>query len=73
MVKLGGNNKHVKHVKTGKFKEIRGQILQNRDEIKIFSKQEKCTVLAKIGGITKSGQMTKKGHQKFYPMKRDFF
>ena len=33
MVNLGGNEKHVKHVlkETGKFNEIKGEILQNKE------------------------------------------
>jgi len=41
MVKVGGNEKHVKYVKTCKFDEIRGEISQSRGEVTNFAKQGK--------------------------------
>jgi len=37
MVKLEGNEKHIKHAKTRKFYEIRGEILKGRGERIIFT------------------------------------
>ena len=51
MVKLGGNEKHINHVKTCKFYENREDILKIRGENNNFREiGGKCIEIAKSGG-----------------------
>ena len=50
MVKVGGNEKHIKYVKTCKFYEIRGKFAKVGGNDNFPKIEGKCTETAKIGG-----------------------